>query len=171
MTQLSYREWHNVHELCFTHSKVKYKKSYFFKVYKWNVNIFIWYLDIDFKRDCDMLFAHVRRLDFWSGEPFFKICFWWKNPLPSTLRCPRRLLYQYSRAIWSILEVLNAIFCIFVQALLRKLEVIQKNCTKAYYLLSVFQQTDQMWHLMWSSGFHFCLLSFPLNDLPFSVRF
>ena len=90
--------------------------------------------------------------DFWSGEPFFKICFWWKNPLPSTLRCPRRLLYQYSRAIWSILEVLNAIFCIFVQALLRKLEVIQKNCTKAYYLLSVFLQTDQMWRLIWSSG-------------------
>ena len=41
---------------------------------------------------------------------FFKIGFWWKNPLPSTLRCPRKLLYQYSRAIWSILEVLNAIF-------------------------------------------------------------
>ena len=49
MTQLSYRERHNIHELCFTRSKVKYKKSYFFKVYKWNVNIFIWYLDIDFK--------------------------------------------------------------------------------------------------------------------------
>ena len=45
-----------------------------------------------------------------------------------------------------------------------KWKVIQKNCTKAYYLLSV------MWFLM-SSGFHFCLLSSPLNDLPFSVRF
>ena len=41
---------------------------------------------------------------------FLKIGFWWKNPLPSTLRCLRKLLYQYSRAIWSILEVLNAIF-------------------------------------------------------------
>ena len=91
--------------------------------------------------------------DFWSGEPFFKICFWWKNPLPSTLICPRKLLYQYSRAVWSILEVLNAIFCIFVWALLRKLEVIQKNCAKAYYLLSVFLQTDQMRRLMWSFGF------------------
>ena len=30
--------------------------------------------------------AHVRHLDLWSGEPFFKIGFWWKNPLPSTLR-------------------------------------------------------------------------------------
>ena len=146
-------------------------KIIFFKVYKWSVNIFYLVFRYWFSRDCDMLFAHVRRLDFWSGEPFFKICFWWKNPLPSTLRCPRRLLYQYSRAIWSILEVLNAIFCIFVQALLRKLEVIQKNCTKAYYLLSVFLQTDQMWHLMWSSGFHFCLLSSPFNDLPFSARF
>ena len=28
--------------------------------------------------------AHVRHLDLWSGEPFFKIGFWWKNPLPST---------------------------------------------------------------------------------------
>ena len=77
---------------------------------------------------------------------------------------------QYSRAIWSILEVLSAIFCIFVQALFRKFEVIEEKCTKAYWL-SVFLQTDQMWRLMWSSGFHFCLFSSPLNDLHFSVRF
>ena len=115
--------------------------------------------------------AHLRHLDLWSWFlVFFKICFWWKNPLPSTLRCPRKLLYQYSRAIWSILEVLSAIFCIFVEALFRKFEVIEEKCTKAYWL-SVFLQTDQMWRLMWSSGFHFCLFSSPLNDLPFSVRF
>ena len=134
MTQLSYRERHNVHELCFTRSKVKYKKSYFLRSTIEVLIYFIWYLDIDFQGTVTC-FCDVQRLDFWSGEPFFKICFWWKNPLPLTLRCPRRLLYQYSRAIWSILEVLNAIFCIFVQALLRKLEVIQKNCTKAYYFI------------------------------------
>ena len=99
---------------------------------------------------------------------FFKISFWCKYPLPSTLRRPRKLLYQYSRAIWSTLEVLNAIFCILVQALSRKFEeVIEDKCTKAYYLFSVFLQTNQMWRLMWSSGFHFCLLSSPVNDLPF----
>ena len=43
---------------------------------------------------------------------FSRLAFGEKNPLPSTLRCPKKLLYQYSRAIWSILEVLNAIFCI-----------------------------------------------------------
>ena len=59
--------------------------------------------------------AHVRHFDFWSSEPFFKIGFWWKNPFPLTLRRPRKLLYQYSRAIWFILEVLNAIFCILRQ--------------------------------------------------------
>ena len=32
---------------------------------------------------------------------------------------PRKLLYQYWRAIWSILEVLNPIFCIFMKALSR----------------------------------------------------
>ena len=31
---------------------------------------------------------------------FLKIGFWWKTPLPSTLRCLRKLLYQYSRAIF-----------------------------------------------------------------------
>ena len=114
--------------------------------------------------------AHVLHFDFWSGELFFKIGFWWKNPFSLTLRRPRKLLYQYSRAIWFILEVLNAIFCILRQALSRKFEVIEEKCTKAYYLLSAFLQADQMWRLMWSSGFHFCLLSSPVNDLPFSVK-
>ena len=34
--------------------------------------------------------AHVRQLDFYSGEQFFKIGVWWRNPLPSTLRRPRK---------------------------------------------------------------------------------
>ena len=68
---------------------------------------------------------------------------------------------------WSILEVLNAIFCIFVQALSRKFEVTEEKCTRPCSLLSVFPQTDQVWRVMWSSGFHFCLLSSPVNDLPF----
>ena len=42
-----------------------------------------------------------------------------------------------ARAIWSILEVLNTIFCIFVQALSRKFHVVEEKCTRAY-LLSVF---------------------------------
>ena len=37
---------------------------------------------------------------------------------------------------------------------------IVENCTKPCALLSVFLRTDQMWPLMWSSGFHFCLLRF-----------
>ena len=41
-----------------------------------------------------------------------------------------------ARAIWSILEVLNAIFCIFVQAVSRKFEVIEEKCTKPCSLLS-----------------------------------
>ena len=41
---------------------------------------------------------------------------------------------------------------------------VQKPCS----LLSVFLQTDQVWRVMWSSGFHFCLLSSPVNDLPFA---
>ena len=55
-------------------------------------------------------FAHARRLDFWVWRSFFKIGFWWRNPLPSALRSPRKLLYQHSRVIWSILEVLNVYF-------------------------------------------------------------
>ena len=97
--------------------------------------------------------AHVRHLDLWSGEPCFQDRLLVKNPLSSTLRRPRKLFYQYSRDILSILEVLNAIFCIFVQALSKKFEVIEEKCTKAYYLLSVFLQTDQMRRLMWSFGF------------------
>ena len=80
--------------------------------------------------------AHVRNLEFRSGEPFFQD---WllvkKNPLPLTLRCARKLLYQYSRANWSILEVLNAVFYSFVQALSSKFEVIEEKCTRTYYLI------------------------------------
>ena len=36
--------------------------------------------------------AHVRHLDLWSGEPFFKIGFWW-----NILFRPRKLLYHYIR--------------------------------------------------------------------------
>ena len=112
--------------------------------------------------------AHVRSFDFSSSEPFFKIAFWWTNPLPSALRRPWKLLYQYSRVIiWSILEVLNVIFCIFVQALSRKFEVFDEKCTKPYSLLSVFLQTDQIWCLKCSTG----LLSSPVNDLPFPDSF
>ena len=102
---------------------------------------------------------------------FLKIGFWWKNPLPSTLRCLRKLLYQYSRAIWSILELLNAMFCSFVQALSSKFEVIEEKCSRWPLRFDYVLQTYQMWRLMWSSGFHFCLLSSPVNDLPCSVRF
>ena len=117
--------------------------------------------------------VHMRHLDFWSGEPFFKISIWWKNPLLSTLRRPRKLLYQYSRTIWSMFGSFKRHILYFnlVQALSRKFEVIEDKCTKAYYLLPVFLQTDQMWRLMWSSGFQFCPLSSSVNDLPFSVRF
>ena len=59
----------------------------------------------------------------------------------------------------------------FCASIVEKFEIIEEKCTKAYYWLSVFLQTDQMWRLMWSSGFHFCLFSSPLNDLHFSVRF
>ena len=58
---------------------------------------------------------------------------------------PETLLYQYSWDILYFLEVLNAIFCIFVQVLSKKFEVIEEKCTKAYCLLLVFLQTDQMW--------------------------
>ena len=61
----------------------------------------------------------------------------------------------------------NAIFCIFVQALSRKFEVIEEKCTRPCSLLSVFLRTDQVWRVMWSSGFHFCLLRSPVNDLTF----
>ena len=34
--------------------------------------------------------AHVRQLYFCSGEQFFKIGVWWRNPLPSSLRGRRK---------------------------------------------------------------------------------
>ena len=115
--------------------------------------------------------AHVRQLDFFPGDSFSRLAFWWRNPLPSTLRGPKKPQYQYSRAIWSIWEVLNAIFCIFVQVLSRKFKVIEDNRTKPCSLLSVFIQTDQMWPLMWSSGFHFCLLMFSSQRSTFDGYF
>ena len=76
-----------------------------------------------------------------------------------------------SRAIWSIWEVLNAIFCIFVQVLSRKFKVIEENRTKPSSLLSVILQTYETWPLMWSSGFHFCLLRFSSQRSTFDGYF
>ena len=53
----------------------------------------------------------------------------------------------------------------------RKFEVIEENRTKPSSLLSVFLQTDQMWPLMWSSGFHFCLLMFSSQRSTFDGYF
>ena len=71
--------------------------------------------------------VHMWHLDFWSGEPFFKISIWWKNPLLSTLRRPRKLLYQYSRTIWSMFGSFKRHILYFnlVQALSRKFEAIE----------------------------------------------
>ena len=56
-----------------------------------------------------------------------------------------------------------------MQVLSRK--VIEENCTKPCALLSVFLQADQMWPLMWSSGFHFCLLRFSSQRYTFDGYF
>ena len=58
-----------------------------------------------------------------------------------------------------------------MQVLSRKFEVIEENRTKPSSLLSVFLQTDQMWPLMWSSGFHFCLLRFSSQRSTFDGYF
>ena len=122
---------------------------------------------------------------FLSGEQFFKIGVLVKNSSSSDPETPEKAIisvfksylvhlgnfYQYSRAIWSIWEVLDAIFCIFVQVLSRKVKVIEDNRTKPCSLLSVFIQTDQMWPLMWSSGFHFCLLMFSSQRSTFDGYF
>ena len=149
---------------------MKYKKSYFLRSTNELLIYVIWYLDIDFKRTvtcflrmCGVLISGLVNL-------FSRFAFGEKSSSVDP-EMPEKAIISVFKSYLVYLEVLNAIFCIFVQALLRKLEVIQKNCTKAYYLLSVFLQTDQTWCLMWSYGFHFCLLSSPLNDLPFSVRF
>ena len=47
----------------------------------------------------------------------------------------------------------------------------EENCTKPCALLSVFLRTDQMWPLMWSSGFHFCLLRFSSQRSTFDGYF
>ena len=73
MTEFVYREQHNVRELCFTYFKVKYKKSYFSKIYKWNVHN--WYLDTDFHLEvCGVIVF----LDVWTRADFVK-------PVPSKL--------------------------------------------------------------------------------------
>ena len=53
---------------------------------------------------------------------FSRLAFWWRNPLPSILRRPRKPWYQYSRAIWSSWEVLNAIYILYFCA-----SILEKN--------------------------------------------
>ena len=128
-------------------------------MFKSNKNIL---LLIHLTVDCDTVLRMCGILISGLANQKSKVDFRWRNPLPSTLRGPRKLLYHYRRGIWSILKVLNDIFCIFVQVI-KKFEVIPEKCTKPYSLLpAVMLKTNEMymWRLMWSSGFHFCLLSF-----------
>ena len=70
--------------------------------------------------------AHVRRFDFWSAEPFFKLAHRGKNPLPSTLRGLRKLLCKY----WILKSFLKTIFCMYFHAsMVEKFEVIEEKCT------------------------------------------
>ena len=66
MNLFGYRERHNLRGLCFTSFKVKYKKSYFSKVYKWNVyNRYL--LDIDFNLEiCGVIVF----LEVWTKADF-----------------------------------------------------------------------------------------------------
>ena len=64
----AYRERHNVRELCFTWFKVKYKKSYISKVYKWNISN--WYLDIDFNLE---VCGEIVFLEVWTKADFLKL--------------------------------------------------------------------------------------------------
>ena len=45
----------------------------------------------------------------------------------------------------------------------------REKCTKPYSLLSVFPQTDQVWRVMWTSGFYFCPLSSPVNEAKWNM--
>ena len=103
---------------------------------------------------------------FW--RTFFKIGFWKKKSFSIDPETPEKVIILVFKSYLVILQVLNSIFRIFVQALSRKFAVIEEKCTKPCSLLSVFLQTDQVWRVMWSSAFHFCLLSSPVNDLPFA---
>ena len=62
-------------------------------------------------------------------------------------------------------------FCIFCVSITEEFEVIEEKRTKPSLLLSMFLQTDQMWPLMWSSGFHFCLLRFSSERSTFDGYF
>ena len=84
--------------------------------------------------------AHVRHLDFCSGERFFKL-----QAFGEEILFHRPWNARESHNI-SIQELFGShfksfkcqIFCIFVQALSRKFEVIEEKCTKPCSLLSVF---------------------------------
>ena len=66
MNLFGYRKRHNLRGLCFKSFKVKYKKSYFSKVYKWNVyNRYL--LDIDFNLEiCGVIVF----LEVWTKADF-----------------------------------------------------------------------------------------------------
>ena len=114
-------------------------------------------------------FAHVRRLDFWVWRTFFKIGFWWRNPLPSALRSPRKLLYQHSRVIWSILEVLNVYFLSLCKhcrenskSLRRMLGYIVAQSASLYALLFVIINIYSVYSIYFRVGHSNCIQGYIL---------
>ena len=90
---------------------------------------------------------------------FLKIGFWWKNPLPSTLRCPRKLLYQYSRAIFIHFGSFERHILNFCASVVEKIRSHRGEVHEGTFVVSVPTNESNVGHLA------------PLNDVPFLVRF
>ena len=68
------------------------------------------------------------------AEPFFKIGFLVKKSSRIDPEMPEKAIISVFKSYLVHFGSFNAIFCIFVQALSTKFEVIEEKCTKAYYL-------------------------------------
>ena len=116
--------------------------------------------------------AHVRQLDFCSGEQFFKIGVLVKNSSSIDPETPEKAIISAFKRYLVHLGSFKRHILYFCASVVEKIrshwgEPRTKPCSS----LSVFLQTDQMWPLMWSSGFHFCLLMFSSQRSTFDGYF
>ena len=109
---------------------------------------------------------------FLFGEQFFKIGVLLKKSSSIDPETPEKAIISVFKSYLVHLGSFKRYILYFCASIVEKIRNNwEDDHTKPCSLLSVFIQTDQMWPLMWSSGFHFCLLMYSSQRSTFDGYF
>ena len=116
-------------------------------------------------------FVHVRRLDFWrSGELFSRLAFdeeiFFHRPWEA-----RESYYISVQGLFGPFWKFYTYILYVCASIVQKIRSHWGEVHEAILFVVSVPTSGSNGRLMWSFGFHLCLLSSPVNDLPFPDSF